>query len=172
MHSSVINYIDGTTEPLGIIKSYPTLTHIAWFVNRSSGHHRPRIPDRCNLISPVTCCLPHPIAHEPGCHLWSRSDLPRRPLAAGQNLQMSPTHVDRKNPLSHYRSVLFSASFDRTCDDRRRLALSIGYVMRLRRTRPNEVRECKWEGVLLMIAATRIPITVSETAMRDRCAEP
>ena len=35
-----------------------------------------------------------------GRHLWSRSDLPRRSLAAGQNLQMSSSHVDHKNLLS------------------------------------------------------------------------
>jgi hypothetical protein len=44
----------------------------------------------------------------------------------------------------------------------------MGYVMRLRRTRPKEVRECNWEQFLLKMSSTRIPSTVSASAMRER----
>jgi hypothetical protein len=44
----------------------------------------------------------------------------------------------------------------------------MGYVMRLRRTRAKEVRECNWEWFVLMMSSTRIPSTVSASAMRER----
>ena len=44
----------------------------------------------------------------------------------------------------------------------------LGYVMRLRRTRAKEVRECNWERFLLMMSSTQIPSTVSASAIRER----
>ena len=67
-----------------------------------------KLPDRSDIVGLVACCLPHPFTHQLGCHLWSRNDLSRRFLAGRQNLQMSPTHVDHKNPLSHSSLPVFS----------------------------------------------------------------
>ena len=78
------------------------------FLTSSVNDYRCWISDRSDIVGPVACCLPHPFAHQLGCHLWSRNDLSRRLLAGRQNLQMSPTHVDHKNPLSHSSLPVFS----------------------------------------------------------------
>jgi hypothetical protein len=43
-----------------------------------------------------------------------------------------------------------------------------GYLIPLRRTRPKEVIECTWERFSLLRSSTRIPSTVTASAMRER----
>jgi hypothetical protein len=90
VHGGVIDYFHWTIEPLGIIKSYPTLIHIVWFVNRSSVHHGPGYP-----IAATSYCQSLAAfftqSHSRRADIFGPQAIFRglRWLAAGQNLQMS-----------------------------------------------------------------------------------
>src|SRR5579864_9692681 len=118
-----------------------------------SSRLRPSSPN-CTLAGPSSSVPKRSSAAPAG--RWPKSSnefLPRRP----------------QEPSEPFIPPFYShCSLIRTCDDRRRLLLFLGYVMRPCRTRPKDVSECNWERVLLMMSSTRIPSTVSASAMRER----